>query len=439
MKGNVTPIFSLISAVSTAMLCIGMACAVKAQSLESVQMKRPDQTFSPDIQSVQLNRKGTTLGDPVIIVSDGIELICSFDDLNAGVKDYQYTFVHCDPWWQPTEGLSREDYLDSYYMEEYIRSYESSYNTLTPYIHYWFAFPSESIKFRLSGNYLLKVYEDDPELPVFTRGFMVIEQEVNIEGRVAKSANPALRPEVQQLLFQVNLGNKHYENPYRNMEVVLSQHDRWDNEIWGKAPYMIRNNTMHFDQEGMYIFKGHNEFRFLDLKSLRYLPQKVAEISVSEGTYYVEVNDREPGKFLSYQYREDINGKYLILSEDARDSDMESEYMNIQLYLPYDKPIAGASLYVTGSFCNWQYLEQNKAIYSPRRGGYLVDLFFKQGYYNYTWAAVELGNLPADATFIDGSFADVQNLYTVRIYYKNPGDYHYRLIGRQVFNSANNF
>lgn len=413
--------------------------SIRAQNVTDMQDKRPDQIFSENIKTVQINREGVELGDPVLVLNEDIPLVCTFDDLSADYLDYKFTLIHCDPEWNTTEGLTKEDYLESYYFEDYVRDYEPSYNTTTPFVHYSFKFPNENIRPVLSGNYLLVVYEDTPEEPAFTRGIFVTEQLTGIEGRVAKSANPTIRPEVQQLFFTVSMDRIYLDDPYRNLKVIVSQHGRWDNEITDITPTMITNSKLHFEQEGMVVFKGNNEFRFLDLKSLRYLAPKVSEISVADGRYEAFITDRKPARFLAYQYREDINGKYLIHTEDGRDAGTEADYVNVKLFLPYDRPIAGGKLYVTGDFCNWKYLEENRAIYSPGKGGYFANLFLKQGYYNYTWAVVELGNLPADAAFIDGTFSDVQNLYTIRVYYRNPGDYHYRLIGRQVLNSSEYF
>ncbi len=407
-----------------------------SQTLESLQSSRPDQVFDPEIKTIELNRDGVELGDPVLVLGQENILTCSFDNLNTEYKDYKYTIIHCDPEWNETQGLTREDYMETFYYEEYIRDYETSYNTTTPFIHYWFSFPNDNIRPKISGNYKLIVYEEDPTEPAFTRSFFVSEQVLNITGRVARSANASLRPEVQQLFLNIKLNNTYIEDPYRNLQVVVTQNGRWDNEIRGIEPTLIMNNELQYNREGMIVFPGHNEFRFLDLKSFRYLAPKIKEITVSEGNYELMAVDRKPSRFLAYQYREDINGKFLIHTEEGTNAGTEADYARVKLFLPYDRPIAGGKLYVTGAFCNWQYLEENRAIYSPRRGGYIADIFLKQGYYNYTWAVVELGNLPADAGFIDGSFYDTQNLYTFYVYYRTPGDYHFRLLGLQVFDSA---
>lgn len=425
----------LLSLIATG-LC---APTAYAQTYKQAQETRPDQINNSSIKSVLLYREGTELSDPVLFLNEQVKIICEFDDMDADYKDYKYTVVHCDPWWKPTEGLERNDYISSYYADDDIRDSESSYNTITPFIHYSFSFPEEGTEFLLSGNYLLKVYEDGEDVPVFTRGFMVAEHTVGITGKVAKSANPAIRPMVQQVMFNIDLNGFYLSDPFRNLEVVVSQNGRWDNAIRGVKPRMVLNNKLQYDQEGMFVFNGYNEFRFLDLKGLHYLASKVSRIEVMEGEYAVYVDDTKPSRFHAYKYKEDINGKFLIHTEDGTDSGTESEYVHVKLYLPWDRPIAGGELFVTGAFCNWQYLEENRAMYSPRKGGYLMDLFLKQGYYNYTYAVVELGNLPADAAYIDGSFADAQNLYTISAYYREPGDYHYRLIGRQVIDSAESF
>lgn len=60
-----------------------------------------DHVFKQNIHSVKLHTAGNQLGYPVIRLNGGDQLELHFDDLDADVKYYSYTFVLCNADWTP--------------------------------------------------------------------------------------------------------------------------------------------------------------------------------------------------------------------------------------------------------------------------------------------------------------------------------------------------
>ncbi|PKP15304.1 MAG: hypothetical protein CVU06_16815, partial [Bacteroidetes bacterium HGW-Bacteroidetes-22] len=183
--------------------------------------------YSASITTVQLYPKGAPLLDPVIRFHSAEMIECSFDDLNGGLKGYRYTLVHCDAGWNPSD-LTKNEYLEGYEDDE-IRDYAFSFNTLQEFTHYSFSFPNEYISPTISGNYVLIVYEDTPEKPLFTSRFMIYENIFTVDGLIAQRAQvPEEMEQSQEVNFSLLFGEFHITDQ-RDIKVNIMQNGRWDN------------------------------------------------------------------------------------------------------------------------------------------------------------------------------------------------------------------
>ena len=120
------------------------------------RLKFTDEIYSDNIKSVQLFSADWVFGPPIIWTEKQNKLTLYFDELNSNKKDYYFSFIYCDAMWNPLD-VPTMDYLEGF-NEDPITSYQSSMNTLVSYIHYAVDFPSENMKPKKSGNYLLHVY-----------------------------------------------------------------------------------------------------------------------------------------------------------------------------------------------------------------------------------------------------------------------------------------
>jgi hypothetical protein len=289
----------------------------------------------------------------------------------------------------------------------------------------------------VSGNYILKVFVDgDPDNVALTRRFMVFEQRLAIEATVKQATNLNFRDTKQEIDFIINTSQFRISNPYQELKVVLTQNGRWDNAIYNLQPRLVQGNQLIYDYEDGNLFAGGNEFRNFDTKSLRYRSLRIREISPSSRGWDVHLQPDRNRRFLRYTTTPDINGKFLIKTDDYHDDILESDYTWVYFTLPHHEPMTNGNIYILGELTDWNFTSMNRMEYNYQDSQYEQRLLLKQGYYNYKYAFLEDGKDVADVTLFEGSHSITENDYTIFVYYRKPGDLFESLVGVRHVNSA---
>lgn len=393
-----------------------------------------DDVYHSNIRTVNLHRLGHELSFPVINFNAGEQLLLSFDDLDSDVKLYKYTVVHCDATWNLSD-LWPSDYIAGF-TDDQIDNYRFSFNTLQPYTHYELVFPNDNLKFTLPGNYLLIVYPgSNPENVAFTRRFSVVDTKVSIDGRVRMPATSSERTKKHEIGFKINTQQYRIIDPRRNLKVIIRQNNRWDNELL-LQPYQDRGNELdyHFADESN-TFYAVNEFRTLDLRTVRYLTKGVQEIERNSEGYHFYLWPEQRRTFNAYTHEQDLNGRYQVLAEDVYDPAIGSEYVYVHFLLQVENFIPNAEIYITGMLTDWQFSDDNKMLYNSQKSVYETTLYLKQGFYNYHYTLLNKGEKSGDTGFFEGNHANTGNEYTIYVYYREPGNSYDNLISVKTLSS----
>ncbi len=393
-----------------------------------------DEVFHPAIRTVTLKHLTQDAALPVLVLNDPQPLILGFDDHDARVKNYRFTIIHCTAGWLPSD-LWKTDYIEGF-CDEAIINYRFSKNTLQPYVHYQAPVPSERMKLTKSGNYALLVYEDhNPDQPVFVRRFMVADPKVSVNGRIRIPAVGVERLKRQEIAAVVETSAFQIVDPLRNLHVIVMQNGRTDSQRALK-PLMVRGNQIDYQliDETNQFYAG-NEFRTLDLRSVKNLTSSISEIIREAGGYvaWVWPDMRRHNK--PYTTKFDMNGRFAIANRDGNDAETDAEYIRVHLALESETAIPGAEVFVLGGFNLWALNNNNRMRYDGARRVYEKSILLKQGVYDYQYAIVVKDGKEADTGFFEGNFAETGNEYILLVYYRQPGAKHDSLIGIRTFNS----
>ena len=416
--------------------CLFVLIAIQGFSQEADTIDyitESNKIYKSSIKSLQIHRKGWDLSPPLILFNSGEKLKLSFDDMEVGAKEYTYTIIHCNANWKPSD-LDQYEYIDGYY-EDYIYEFDYSYNTLRPFTHYHFVFPTEDLKPTRSGNYILKVYYENPDSIYFTRRFMIVDQKIDINANVKQASLIADRNYKQEVDFELVTKNYSVSNPFTGLKIAVLQNERQDNAIRDLKPKMMIGNKINYDYDRENVFNGGNEFREADIKSMRYNSGYVASIDKDYEGYLAYLMPEEKRTFEVYKTIEDINGKMKIKTEDGDNSDTEADYIAVHFYLSYPVPLIDGDIHIYGALTDRSFSDESKMAYNFKEKAYVKTLILKQGYYNYQYIFLPNGKSAGDETFIEANHWETENDYTIYVYYRQPGENYDRLIGVKHINS----
>lgn len=394
----------------------------------SAQVEKIEPSY---ISTVQF--KGATDQSQLPIIRLGEQLQLTFDALNGEEEDYYYTITHHDFDWSPSD-LSKSEYLDGF-DEVRIQNYENSLNTLQIFSHYNLIIPNRDTRqIKKSGNYMLSILNKNNEL-IFTRKFLVIESIATVAVEIKRSRDLKVINEMQAVQFKINSPNLLLINPKQTVKTVVLQNNNLKTAITDLIPqYTIGSELIYkYDKEAS--FGGGNEFLSFDNKDERAATNGVRSIELSD-VYENFLYTNIPRYDRPYTYNPDINGKFVVRNVDARNQDIEAEYVRMHFNLQYYDDLGDKELHLYGNFNNWTIDGSTYMKYDSNSDSYRNTRLFKQGYYDYKYVVVNRdGSINEGA--VGGDFWETENDYTVIVYFRELGGRYDRIIGTGYANSTN--
>jgi len=378
-----------------------------------------------NIKTILLHKKENNLSLPIINLNSEEQLKLSFDDLNYESSVLYITIEHYDAMWNKSN-LMQSEYINGFTSDEII-NYQFSFNTLQNYVHYEYLFPSENLKPLLSGNYKFKVYDLNGDT-LFNKRFMVLENKINIDLNIKKATLSSDRKIKHELDFTLNHRNINIVDPFSQIKVIVKQNNKEDNAITNLKPLYIRNNTLIYDYNEENTFFGNNEFRHFDIKSLRYYSERIKNIVYDSTNYKVDLFTESKRAYENYSIEPDLNGKFYIKSQEARNSNIESEYVYVNFKLKSNF-IDEGEIYIIGEFTNWEKNNEFKLEFDSIYNTYNKSIYLKQGYYNYHYAINDTSLSYLDVASIEGTHYQTRNSYEIYVYFNETNNRYQKLIG----------
>jgi hypothetical protein len=392
--------------------------------------------FTDRIKTAQLFKEGWNLSYPVMKLRSNDRLILQFDLVGSEPDTYYYSFIHCDKDWKKS-GIYPADYLEGF-PENQIEDYKPSFNTKVSYYHYKLSFPNDRTQIKLSGNYILIVYPTgEPDKPVLTRRFMVTEDVVRLSATAQRPQMTDSYNTGQQVDFTINYAGMNIGDPYRDISSFILQNGQWIIAKRNLKPDLVGNNELRYSSlSDKNIFPGGNEFRYFDIRSIRYQSEYVRKIDFTENRYHVFLFPSENREFKPYFYWQDFNGKYYIAVQEGRDMETEADYVWVYFTLPSRYKVTGGNMYVTGALSDWVFNSSSLMTYDPVKAEYQCSMLLKQGWYNFEYMFLKNGDKTAEPSAFEGNHYETENDYLILVYYRNPRDRYDRIIGSLIVNTA---
>ena len=265
-------------------------------NISAARAQLPDHTYKPNIRSIKLHKYGDIYSYPFITLNSNDQLELHFDDMDADVKYYYYSFQLCNADWKPAN-VQTFDYIRGFQSNR-ITNYRNSSIVQTRYTHYQATLPERNSSPTKAGNYLLKVFlNDDTSKLIFTKRFLVVNTKASVSAQITQPFNATFFMTHQRVQVMVNTVNAQINTfSPQDLKVVVVQNNTWASSSVIDRPTIFRGNYFEYSDEENTTFQAGKEWRWIDLRSLRLMSERMEKLVDSDTSSRVEVYVKPDGE-----------------------------------------------------------------------------------------------------------------------------------------------
>ncbi len=377
--------------------------------------------FATDIRTLTVVVDGDPSMPPILSLAKRQGLEISWDQMSHDFHRYRYHIEHCNWDWTPSEGLFESDYLAGL-NDQLVEYSEKSFNTTQIYTHYSLSLPNRETGFLLSGNYKVRVFdEDDEENPVLEAQFCVYENSVGIRSEISSNTDIDFNGKHQQVSLSVEYGALNVIDPQQELHTIVMQNRRQDNRAYNLVPNIRSAKGIGFTHNRDLIFKAGSEFHRFEIIDVHRTSTGVDRMEWFEPFYHATLFPDQPAS--NYSYTEDQNGVYVLRSADDTDDAFTAEYVVVHFRLQTPR-LPGGDVYVCGQWTGETFSPDCKMEYDENSFEYHAAIMLKQGYYSYQYVQED-----GSTARTMGDFYETENEYIILVYYHGQGARYDRLAG----------
>lgn len=408
--------------ISIFALFISVACLAQAEK----------EVLPPyNIKTVSFAQNGENM-IPIFRLGDPFQL--QFDDLFGNEANYYYRFVHCNYDWTPSD-LTRNEYLRGF-DDQRIQDYTNSFNTLQLYSHYKVQFPNKFTQLSVSGNYIIKILNEDREV-IFSRKFIVYEDLVSVPMQVKTARNIKDLNHKHNIDFSIKSNTILFQSPLKNVKVLLLQNGVLSTGITNIKPMYTIGNDLIYKYDSETQFWAGNEYLNFENKDIRAANNLVGFVDSSGGVYNSHLYTNTARAKLQYTYFPDINGNFVVKNLNRDNNEIEADYAWVFFSLSAPAYYGKNDIYVNGMFNNYALTPEYKMDYNEAKATYEKAIMIKQGFTNFKYVIADKSGKIDEENAIDGNFYQTENNYFAIVYYKENNARYDRVIGKGIATSTN--
>ncbi|MDE6199713.1 MAG: DUF5103 domain-containing protein [Muribaculaceae bacterium] len=385
--------------------------------------------FDDAFHTLRISVNGDYMAPPVLLLDSGGELTVSFDEIAESNSYLRYSLVHCNANWTEST-LVESEFLDGFNFGD-VDDYEYSRMTATHYVNYRITLPNDRFRFKVSGNYLIRVYRDDnPDTTLLQARFMVSESTAMVQADVLSVTDIDYNDAHQQVSVAVDATNAKVEDVFNDLMVYVNQNGRLDNEVMVRQPLRVSGKTAYYEHLRPLIFPAGNEYRRMETVSTTYPGMNVESMEYHEPFYHATVATDYPRSSDQYVYDQTQSGRFFVREYNSSDSDIEADY--VVTHFTLDAPeLPGKHIFLDGDFIYRRFDPQSLMTYNRATGLYEKTLLLKQGAYNYQFLTIDTDGKShkASTSTIEGDYYQTRNEYLIKVYTRHRGERYDRLIG----------
>jgi len=411
------------------------------QAFKSTQSNKQwvEKVYKSGIKTVLIYKKGWDMSFPIISLDKDEQIQLVFDELGTKPGDYSWSLIHCNSSWEQDE-LTPIEYIMGFEIVD-IKDIIFSQNTMTNYINYSLDIPAKNSQIIKSGNYIVKVFDrHNPENLILTRRFYVIEPIAEVSATVDQLRVNVKEGRNQRLNIHITINDTEISDSHESIVIKVIKNMHLEETFVNLKPSAISGNIFKYDNLSQLCFTGGHEYRHFDVKSIKFLSDRLRNIEKNENGNHIYLTADENRSMIPYNFKNDINGRKSIKLENNDVSNIMADYCNIYFQLDSEMILEAGDFYIYGALTDWNFEENNKMVYDFNAKRYTAKLFIKQGYYNYLYLFKtndELFNSEQYMYKVEGNHFQTENDYQILIYYNDISMGYEKLVAYHLVNSSN--
>jgi len=403
-------------------ILIGCGSTTNQKTQKPEKQKAPGlyiskQQLPPDnIKSIQLqNQLGSTI--PYLRLNSKEKLTLRFDEITNEPRTFGIRFSRYDRDWKADGQVPTQ--ISDGQLEDLIELGDRSDNEFPAFFQSNYTFPNSRIQFRLSGNWLLEVFDYQDGEPLFSLPFMITEQLGNVENRYETLNEFNQDSRFQHQHFVWYSFPESLQLPEYNVSIFGIQDGRFatqkelnikdlSSRYEGKIRYHHERNDLfaaNYDHQKLDLtkLKEKNNIRFFEERG-----DKPALLSLFDDNPAFEQTD----SFVLYNNP----------SNNRFDRYVEAEFS----FVPNWETQENEKIFVTGLFAQNAFYPELELTWKSKEKRYTTRTLVKQGVYTYSYEVLRNGRLVKQLA--QNPLGRTIRTYTILVYYKDPGRFLDRLI-----------
>ena len=380
---------------------------------------RPGPDLAPQsdaVRTVQLYQGTEERSLPVTALESDEGLTLEFDLMQQQGRPLSVYFYHADRGW--TRDLSPSRVLESY-QDDQLMDYRASQGTEVPYVHYTYRFPNDDIRFRISGNYILRVTERGRRDSVlFERPFFVTDEAGRLEMGAEGVMVPGQRQQSLRPVARFDPPAALQGDPF-GYTVCFVRNGRLPDTRCQDRPLLAQQPRLEFKLDRDRAFAPVTADYTVDLGDLR-TATAIERFDRTVSPFRVLL-EPDYAQFSGGDLDATLNGQIVVRAavRGRAEPALTAEYVETTFAFvpPREQPLGGGVV-LAGSFSGMDPARGVEMRWDAVRGRYEGEVLLKQGRYQYFYEARD----PALRRQVAQSQSRLQNTYTTFVYYEDPSE-----------------
>ena len=362
------------------------------------------------VKSIKVTSEGHLKSNFIFDKNDVINI--NFDILGKKKDDYYYTITHCDYKWN-SSNISKFEYIEGF-DDIRISDYFFSQNTFQSYTNFNFQIPNQSLKIKIDGNYIIRVFDQNHN-QIFERRIIIKNKIFNgiINITRSKEIIDSHYSQNLQVTF-TNLGNVVFNSTSDYKLLIVKNNNLKSSKIFS-IPRLQTGSKLIYDN---LKFEGGSEYLYFDSKNILLTSNEIRQVDfkkIYNTKLYTDFQES------IYTLQPDLNGTF-ILNANCLEKNICADYSNVIFSLRTNKNYEN-DIFIIGEFNN-NILSEKYKMKKEAKNYYTKDIVLKQGLYNYKYV-IKTKNGFKDLM----NFWQTENNYKAILYEKKITDRYYKIIG----------